>query len=97
MQALKTVEACQRGLEENPDCLLAFSAQWCGPCKRLKPFLEKVTELQVLYVDVDDVPEFAEEFDVKSIPTVILIRDNEVITQTTGCTPKKLLDIVREY
>ena len=98
MQVLKNVEACQRAVEENPDCLIVFSAKWCGPCKKLKPHLKKVAEtrMQVLYVDVDEVPEFASWCKIKSIPTVLLQHDTITVKALEGCSPNALYDLIEE-
>ena len=94
MQVLRTTEACQRALEETPDCVLVFSASWCRPCKALKPHLEKIanTLMHVLYVDVDEVPEFTQAFKVRSVPTVMLRREGQIVEVMAGCSPRALFD-----
>jgi thioredoxin-like negative regulator of GroEL len=96
MQVLKNMEACQRAVDENPECLIVFSAKWCGPCKTLKPHLEKIAmdHMHVLYVDVDTVPEFAGWCKIKSIPTVLLQHRGETIKAIEGCSPNALFNLV---
>lgn len=98
MQVLKTAEDCQRAVEENPDCLIAFSAKWCKPCKALKPYLEEValTRMQVLYVDIDQVPDFADWCQVKSIPTVLVQQQGSTVNAIVGCSPRALAELVDE-
>ena len=98
MQVLKTAEDCQRAVEENPDCLIAFSATWCKPCKVLKPYLEDValTRMQVLYVDIDQVPDFASWCKVRSIPTVLVQQQGNTVNAITGCSPSALMELVDE-
>ena len=97
MQVLNTAESCQRAMEETPDCVLVFSASWCGPCKALKPHLEKVasTMMHVLYVDVDEAPEFTQAFKVRSVPTVMLRRDGQIVESVTGCNPRTLYAMLK--
>jgi thioredoxin 1 len=98
MQVLKNMEACQRAVEENPECLIAFSAKWCGPCKVLKPHLKQIAEtrMQVLYVDVDVVPEFADWCKIKSIPTVLLQQEAQTVKAIEGCSPNALYKLMEE-
>jgi thioredoxin-like negative regulator of GroEL len=99
MQVLRTAESCQRALEETSDSLLVFSATWCGPCQALKPHLEQVahTSMHVLYVDIDEVPEFATEFNVTSVPTVFLRRGGKIVALLKGSRPQALRAMVRDY
>lgn len=98
MQVLRTAESCQRALEETSDSLLVFSATWCGPCQALKPHLEEVsrTSMHVLYVDIDEVPEFAAEFNVESVPTVYLRRGGKIVAMLKGSRPQALRAMVRD-
>jgi thioredoxin 1 len=72
--------------------MLYFSATWCGPCKMLGPvmvsFEEKYSEaVDVLKVDVDEAPELAEKYEVRGVPTLVLIKDGEVVHRSTGAKP----------
>ena len=72
--------------------MLYFTATWCGPCKMLGPvmvsFEEKYSEaVDVLKVDVDEAPELAEKYEVRGVPTLVLIKDGEVVHRSTGAKP----------
>ncbi len=72
--------------------MLYFSATWCGPCKMLGPvmvsFEEKYSEaVDVLKVDVDEAPDLAEKYEVRGVPTLVLIKDGEVVHRSTGAKP----------
>lgn len=68
--------------------LVDFYADWCGPCKMLAPNLEtlanEVTDIKVCKVNVDSSPDLARQFNVFSIPTLILFKDGEKIKQAAG-------------
>ncbi len=72
--------------------LLDFYADWCGPCRMISPIVEEIAEENPQYligkVNVDKEPELAQQFHVLSIPTLAVIKDGNVITQSTGARPK---------
>lgn len=73
--------------------LVDFYADWCGPCKMVSPIINEIAEersdILVGKVDVDQSPELAAEFGVMSIPTLIIFKDGEVISETVGYRPKQ--------
>ncbi len=68
--------------------LIDFWATWCGPCKMISPFVEKIAEeredIKVCKVNVDEQEELAVEFGIMSIPTLIIIKDGEIVGKTIG-------------
>ena len=72
--------------------LIDFYASWCGPCKMLSPIIDEIAEerkdIVVGKVNVDDEPELAEKFGVFSIPTLIILKDGEIVHQSAGARPK---------
>ena len=72
--------------------LLDFYANWCGPCKMLSPIIDEIAEerddIIVGKVNVDAEPELAEKFNVFSIPTLVIMKDGEIIHQSAGARPK---------
>ncbi|PAA78969.1 hypothetical protein BOX15_Mlig012916g1, partial [Macrostomum lignano] len=79
--------------------LVQFHATWCAPCKLLKPRLEKAVrprpKLLLATVDVDDVPDLAEEFRVASVPMVLAMRSGRVVDSFVGLKePEALQDFV---
>ena len=56
--------------------LLYFSAPWCGPCKQFKPLMESLqSEMSITFIDVDASPQTTTQYNVRSVPTTILIEN----------------------
>jgi thioredoxin 1 len=72
--------------------LIYFSADWCGPCKSLGPVFSKVSEkfedVKFIKINVDKSKEISEEFQVKGIPAMFLIRDKNIVSRNTGYMDK---------
>lgn len=75
--------------------LVDFYADWCGPCKMLGPLLEKVDNVDVLKVNVDNNQELARKYGVMSIPCLILFDEGREIKRNVGFIPEvKLKEFV---
>ena len=72
--------------------LIDFWADWCGPCKRFAPIFERVSEkhpdIVFAKVDTEAEPELAAEFNIRSIPTLMAIRDGVIVFQQPGALPE---------
>ena len=67
---------------------LLFSASWCGPCQTLKPVMEQVSKtIPVTKIDVDTDAQTVSDYGVRSVPTVILIKDGREVKRFTGVQP----------
>ena len=85
--------------QNNKVVLIDFFANWCGPCKMLSPIIDEISEerddIVVGKVNVDSEPELAEQFNVFSIPTIVVIKDGKVAHQSAGARPKaQILDLL---
>ena len=72
--------------------LLDFYADWCGPCRMVLPIVEEIAgerdDVVVAKINVDDEPELAERFGVFSIPTLVVMKNGEVVNKSSGARPK---------
>jgi thioredoxin 1 len=71
--------------------ILYFTAEWCNPCKRTKPIAEELDRDNVIkfqFIDADDNGDLCRKFEIKTIPTFILIEDNKEIRRMNGAKTK---------
>lgn len=72
--------------------LLDFYADWCGPCRMVSPLVDQIAEEHPEYlvgkVNVDNEPDIAAQFGVMSIPTLVVLKNGEVVNQSAGARPK---------
>lgn len=72
--------------------LVDFWATWCGPCKMLAPILDEVAaerpDVKVCKIDVDEQPELASRYGIMSIPTLMVVKEGSIVSQSTGARPK---------
>lgn len=83
------------GNAETP-VLVDFSATWCGPCKAFAPVLEEFAAsrgktLKVVKIDVDQFDELAREVGIRSVPTILVVKDGAVLAAQAGSLPKGAL------
>jgi thioredoxin 1 len=73
--------------------LIDFWASWCGPCRMLSPVIDEiadeVSDKKICKINVDEEPELAQQFGVMSIPTLVVMKDGEVINKSLGVQPKR--------
>ena len=83
-------------LNSGKTCLVDFFATWCGPCKMMAPVIDEIAEenaeIVAVKVDVDENMELAQQFDIMSIPTLLVFKNGELAKSFVGLTDKQ--DIV---
>ncbi|MDN5747105.1 MAG: thioredoxin [Pseudonocardia sp.] len=83
-------------LKSSKTVVVDFWASWCGPCKMVAPVLDEIAgenaeKLTVAKLDIDANPETARNFQVMSIPTMIVFQDGKPVKQIVGAKPKAAL------
>lgn len=87
-------------LQSKIPVMIKFTATWCGPCRVIQPILEEVAQevegkATIVKLDIDDSPELAAKFKVKSIPTMIVFKNGEVVkTQIGSISKNKILALL---
>lgn len=75
-------------LKSNVPVLADFNAEWCGPCRAMKPMLEEIAKsdpgYKIVSIDIDDQDELAEDYEVSSIPCLVVFRDGEEVNRSVG-------------
>jgi len=79
-------------MESSRPVLLDFWASWCGPCRMLSPVIDQIAaenpDIKVCKVNVDEQQELASQFRVMGIPTLLVMKDGEVMQKSVGAQPK---------
>lgn len=83
-------------LDSNVPVLVDFYADWCGPCKMMSPVVDELAKeyegkVKIGKLNVDNDNEIAQQYKVMSIPTMLIIKNGEVVDQIVGAVPKQHL------
>ena len=84
-------------LEAGTPVVIDFSATWCGPCKKISPIIDELADeyegkVVIGKCDVDDNDALTSKFGIRNVPTVLFIKNGEVVDKHVGAAPKSEFD-----
>ncbi|MFI5186252.1 MAG: thioredoxin [Chitinophagales bacterium] len=79
--------------------LIDFSAEWCGPCKMMKPILQELRQrmgdkIRILKIDIDKSPTVSDAFGIQAVPTLMLIKNSNILWRQSGVMQANQLEKV---
>lgn len=86
-------------LKSDVPVLADFNAGWCGPCRAMKPMLDELAEgndaYRIVSIDIDEEDELAEQFEISSIPCLVVFKGGEEVNRSVGLIAKEaIVDLV---
>ena len=86
--------------------VIKLGAEWCAPCKAMAPIIKSLkekydaiegTDINIIEIDIDENPELGEKYKVKSIPTIVFVKDGEMVQKKVGLLNEaQIEEIIKE-
>jgi thiol-disulfide isomerase/thioredoxin len=99
------VKVLLENMEKSVLSLLYFTASWCGPCQKIKPFLDELSDklkengeynIEFYKIDIDKNEDFCNKCDIKSVPTFFIMNGKDLLSSLNGANKMKLSEIIVE-
>ena len=92
-----TSETFEALLTDGKPVMIDFSASWCGPCKRIAPFVDTLAEkyaeqAHVVKCDIEESEDLALRYGIRNVPTILFIKDGQVVDKQVGAAPLATLE-----
>jgi thioredoxin 1 len=88
-------------LKSSIPVLVDFGATWCAPCRAIAPLVGQLAgefegRIKVTAIDIDESPATAQKFQIRGVPTLLMIKDGKVVGQQVGAAPKAKIQALME-
>lgn len=93
MRKIESNQEFEETIQKESNVVVDFYADWCGPCQALSPTLEELSKdfegkVKIIKVNVDNQPEIAQRFSIRSIPTIVFFKNQKAIETIIGARTK---------